>query len=225
MCTRNFHFIEQIFFWILKIGTEKKAERMQQHQKPMTSSELLEKTAKLITSVKSLQKDFENFVSAKEIGDDVDKLIECQNLFWNENMARIFGEIGHNKSDGAIAKHCKILWDNCFLTRFYNEKIFGEWSDLELRQLTIFLAIHNLKKLIHDRVTEIEPQTTDKEQEKEADVVESTAGEPENFDPQIEFTEIDNNEPENADDDDSKTSHFGEASNLSQNSQTEVLSA
>lgn len=201
---------------------------MQQQQKPMTSSELLEKTTNLINSVKSLEKDFEIFLSDKEIGDDVDKLIEYQNQFWNEKVSRIADEITQNESDTHIAEHCRELWDNCFLTSFYNEKIFGDWSDLELRKLTILIGIHNLKKHIEGHATEIEAQINDDEPEYESEAVDSSAIEisetSQNVHPDWEHTASDNDEPKNAEND-SKTPSSVEASNLSQNSQSEILSA
>lgn len=139
---------------------------MQRQPKPMTSSELLEKTTELITSVKSLEMDFQLFLSDKEIGDDVDKLIEHQNQFWNNistHISRIVDKITQNEAD---ADNCRLLCNISFVTGFYNEKIFDDWSDLELRKLTIFLGIHNLQRLIKDQ-----------EPESETENLESTAGE------------------------------------------------
>lgn len=139
---------------------------MQRQPKPMTSSELLEKTTELITSVKSLEMDFQLFLSDKEIGDDVDKLIEYQNQFWNDistHISRIVDKITQNEAD---ADNCRLLCNISFVTGFYNEKIFDDWSDLELRKLTIFLGIHNLQRLMKDQ-----------EPESETENLESTAGE------------------------------------------------
>lgn len=130
----------------------------------MTSSGVFEKTNEFIASVKALETEFENFLSDEEVGDDDEKLFECQNQFWNDNVSRVIDEMTENEPDGDIhVDRCILLWNNCFFTRFYNEKIFGDWSDLGLRKLTILLAIHNLEKFAKCRAIEIGAKTSDEE--------------------------------------------------------------
>lgn len=208
---------------------EKKKEiryKMQkQHPKPLTSSELLETTNQLIASVKTLEKEFENFLSDKEIGDDVEKLIECQNQFWNESVSRLIDEVTQDEADCVNnVDRCILLWDNCFFTRFYNETIFVDWSDLELRKLTILLGIHNLKKLNKSRAIEIEPKTSDEESESDTDTLTSqeTSNSSENSSSEIGLKAASDCDGENDDESDSKTPRLSEPRDLSQNSQTGI---
>lgn len=139
----------------------------QQEQKtPMTSCELSEKTAKLIASVKSLEEIYDEFMADKEIADD-GKLMDYQTEFWNENVAAIINEITQTEANDKIVDRCRLLWDNCFFTRFYNEKILGDWptTELELRKLTILLGIYNLKKLtkLKEQPIDIAAKSNDEE--------------------------------------------------------------
>lgn len=187
----------------------------------MTSSELLEKTNQLIASVKLLEKEYEHFQSDKEIGDDVEKLIEYQNEFWNGHVSRIIDEITQDESDGNINDdHCILLWNNCFLTHFYNAKIFDDWTDLELRKLTILLGIHNLEKLTKNHAIVIEPKSSYEEPKIDAEDLTSTSREMSNsprvYDAEIGVTSSDI-EPEIYDEDNSKI-----LQEFSENSQIEI---
>lgn len=150
------------FIRSFSIFIEEKILKFQEQQKMMASTGLIGKTNKLVTSVKLLQQDYEQFIHDKEV-DDRDKLMECQNQFWKDNLARIQSNLIQSESDCDAAERCRLLWDNCFLTRYYNQKIFADWSksDLELRKLTILLGLFNLKKLTKDQLPEVvndEPQ-------------------------------------------------------------------
>lgn len=194
----------------------------QQYQKPMTSSELLEKTNQFIDSVMALEIEFENFLSDKEVGDDVEKLIECQNQFWNESVSILMDEISQDDSGGDIPV---LLWNNCFFTRFYEEKIFGDWSDLELRKLTILLGIHNLEKFIKSRAIEKEAETIDGEPHSDTDSLKSEPREisksPLNSSTDIEPKTVGDRDGEHDDDSSSKAIQAMAANDLLQNSQTE----
>lgn len=145
-----------------------------QIKKPLTTLELTEKTAQLMASVKSLQAKYDEFMADKEIGDDSSKLMEHQNKCWDENVGAIFIEIGQNATDVEMRGRCRLVWDHCFLTHFYNEKILCDWSpiDLELRKLIILLGIHNLKKFIKgnpdEKPVDVTPNTSGEEADNKA---------------------------------------------------------
>lgn len=146
--------------------------QQQEQKKPMTSSELSEKTDKLIASVKQLEEKYDEFMADKGAG-DADKLMENQTEFWNENVAAIINAITLSEMNDNIVDRCRLLWDNCFFTRFYNGKILGDWpaSEAELRKLTILLGIYNLKKLtkLKEQPVNVESKVSDEEPVGETD--------------------------------------------------------
>lgn len=149
-------------------------QQPQDQKTPMTSSELSEKINQLVTSVKRLEENYDEFMASKGIREDAGKLMEHQTEFWNENVAAIIKEITQSETkDNHMVDHCRLLWDNCFFTRFYNEKILDDWlaTETDLRKLTILLGIHNLKNRtkLNEQPVDDEVKTSDIEADSETE--------------------------------------------------------
>lgn len=121
-----------------------------------TDDVLLNKKDQFINSIKSLEKDFDRFINERE-PDNANKLMECQSEFWNEHVTRV---INQDESEPTMNN---LFWNLCFLTHFYNSKIFDDWQtmDLDNRKLTILLGIYNLEKNLNDQSNEEGPKTSD----------------------------------------------------------------